>query len=58
MDWVDGTDLATPIAENGRPGLAPSSVLAHLARAAEVLAHLHAQSPPVIHGDVEPATRS
>ena len=54
MDWVEGTDLATLLAENGRPGLAPSSVLAHLAQAAEALAHLHAQSPPVIHGDVKP----
>src|SRR5215204_899524 len=34
MDWVDGIDLATLLAENGRPGLAPSSVLAYLAQAA------------------------
>ena len=54
MDWVDGTDLATLLAERGRPGLAPSSVLAYLAQAAEALTHLHAQSPPVIHGDVKP----
>ena len=54
MDWVDGTDLATLLAENGRPGLAPSSVLAYLAQAAEALTHLHSQSPPVIHGDVKP----
>jgi WD40 repeat protein/class 3 adenylate cyclase/tRNA A-37 threonylcarbamoyl transferase component Bud32 len=55
MDWVDGTDLATLLGERGRPGLAPSSVLAYLAQAAEALTHLHAQSPPVIHGDVKPA---
>jgi WD40 repeat protein/class 3 adenylate cyclase/tRNA A-37 threonylcarbamoyl transferase component Bud32 len=55
MDWVDGTDLATLLADRGRPGLAPSSVLAYLAQAAEALAHLHAQSPPVIHGDVKPS---
>ena len=54
MDWVEGTDLATLLAENGRPGLAPSSVLAYLAQAAEALTHLHSQSPPVIHGDVKP----
>ena len=54
MDWVDGTDLATLLAERGRPGLAPSSVLAYLAQAAEALTHLHSQSPPVIHGDVKP----
>jgi WD40 repeat protein/class 3 adenylate cyclase/energy-coupling factor transporter ATP-binding protein EcfA2 len=55
MDWVDGTDLATLLRDRGRPGLAPSSVLAYLAQAAEALTHLHAQDPPVIHGDVKPA---
>ena len=55
MDWADGTDLATLLAERGRPGLAPSSVLAYLAQVAEALSHLHTQSPPVIHGDVKPA---
>ena len=54
MDWVDGTDLATLLGDRGRPGLAPSSVLAYLAQAAEALTHLHSQSPPVIHGDVKP----
>ncbi len=55
MDWVEGTDLARLLAERGRPGLAPSSVLAYLAQAAEALTHLHGQDPPVIHGDVKPA---
>jgi WD40 repeat protein/class 3 adenylate cyclase len=55
MDWVDGTDLATLLVDRGRPGLAPSSVLAYLSQAAEALTHLHAQVPPVIHGDVKPA---
>ena len=55
MDWVDGTDLATLLVDRGRPGLAPSSVLAYLSHAAEALTHLHAQVPPVIHGDVKPA---
>ena len=55
MDWVEGTDLARLLAERGRPGLAPSSVLAYLAQAAEALTHLHSQDPPVIHGDVKPA---
>ena len=55
MDWVEGTDLATLLAERGRPGLAPSSLLAYLAQAAEALTHLHSQSPPVIHGDVKPS---
>jgi WD40 repeat protein/class 3 adenylate cyclase/tRNA A-37 threonylcarbamoyl transferase component Bud32 len=55
MDWVEGSDLARLLAERGRPGLAPSSVLAYLAQAAEALTHLHSQDPPVIHGDVKPA---
>lgn len=55
MDWVDGTDLATLLRDRGRPGLAPSSVIAYLSQAAEALAHLHGQTPPVIHGDVKPA---
>ena len=55
MDWVEGTDLATLVRDRGRPGLAPSGVLAYLAQAAEALTHLHSQNPPVIHGDVKPA---
>jgi WD40 repeat protein/class 3 adenylate cyclase len=55
MDWVEGTDLARLLRERGRPGLAPSSVLAYLAPVAEALTHLHSQDPPVIHGDVKPA---
>jgi eukaryotic-like serine/threonine-protein kinase len=55
MDWVDGIDLGTLLADRGRPGLAPSSVLGYLAQAAEALTHLHSQDPPVIHGDVKPA---
>ncbi len=54
MDWVDGTDLATLLRDRGRPGLAPSSVLAYLSQAAEALTHLHSQRPAVIHGDVKP----
>jgi len=54
MDWVDGTDLATLLHDRGRPGLAPSSVLAYLSDASEALTHLHSQNPPVIHGDVKP----
>ena len=55
MDWVDGTDLGTLLLERGRPGLAPSSVLAYLAQVAEALTHLHSLEPPVIHGDIKPA---
>ena len=55
MDWVDGTDLGRILAENGTPGLAPSSVVAYLAEVAEALMFLHAQDPPIVHGDVKPA---
>jgi WD40 repeat protein/class 3 adenylate cyclase/tRNA A-37 threonylcarbamoyl transferase component Bud32 len=54
MDWVDGTDLATLLQDRGRPGLAPSSVLAYLSDAAEALTHLHSLDPAVVHGDVKP----
>jgi WD40 repeat protein/class 3 adenylate cyclase/tRNA A-37 threonylcarbamoyl transferase component Bud32 len=54
MDWVDGTDLARLLADRGRPGLAPSSVLAYLSDAAQALTHLHSLDPAVIHGDVKP----
>jgi len=54
MDWVNGTDLARLLQDRGRPGLAPSSVLAYLSDAAQALTHLHSQDPAVIHGDVKP----
>jgi WD40 repeat protein/serine/threonine protein kinase len=55
MDWVDGTDLGSLLGTGGQPGLAPSSVLAYLADAADALTYLHTQDTPVIHGDVKPA---
>ncbi|MCW2994940.1 MAG: putative repeat protein [Conexibacter sp.] len=55
MDWVDGIDLAVLVRDEGQPGLAVSSVLAYLAEAAQALTHLHAQTPPIYHGDVKPA---
>jgi len=55
MDWVEGTDLARLLRDEGTPGLALSSVLAYLAEAAEALTFLHTHDPPIIHGDVKPA---
>jgi WD40 repeat protein/class 3 adenylate cyclase len=55
MDWVDGVDLGRVLRTRGRPGLAPSSVVAWLAEAAAALTHLHTQDRPVIHRDVKPA---
>ena len=55
MDWVDGTDLASLLRREGRPGLPVPSVLRWLAEAAAALTHLHTQPRPVVHGDVKPA---
>jgi WD40 repeat protein/class 3 adenylate cyclase/predicted Ser/Thr protein kinase len=55
MDWIEGTDLGRLLAEQGTPGLAPSSVLRSIAQAAEALTFLHRHDPPVVHGDVKPA---
>ncbi len=55
LDWIEGTDLAKLLRANGRPGLAPSSVIGWLADAAAALTHLHTLDPPVVHGDVKPA---
>src|SRR5215218_5051986 len=55
MDWIDGTDLGRLLAEQGTPGLAPSTVLRAVAQVAEALTFLHGHDPPVVHGDVKPA---
>jgi WD40 repeat protein/class 3 adenylate cyclase/energy-coupling factor transporter ATP-binding protein EcfA2 len=55
MDWIEGTDLGRLLAEQGAPGLPPSTVLRSLAQAAEALTFLHRHDPPVVHGDVKPA---
>jgi class 3 adenylate cyclase/energy-coupling factor transporter ATP-binding protein EcfA2 len=55
MDWIEGTDLARLLRDQGAPGLPLSSVLAYLAEVAEALSCLHSQEPPIIHGDVKPA---
>lgn len=55
MDWVDGVDLDRLLRERGSPGLAPTTVLRHLAHVAEALTHLHNHEPVVVHGDVKPA---
>jgi WD40 repeat protein/class 3 adenylate cyclase/energy-coupling factor transporter ATP-binding protein EcfA2 len=55
LDWIEGTDLGRLLAEQGTPGLAPSTVLRSLAQAAEALTFLHGHDPPVVHGDVKPS---
>jgi class 3 adenylate cyclase/predicted Ser/Thr protein kinase len=55
MDWIEGVDLDRLLRQEGTPGLAPSTVLGHLAQVAEALTYLHAHDPTVVHGDVKPA---
>ncbi|MFL6203801.1 MAG: protein kinase domain-containing protein [Acidimicrobiales bacterium] len=55
MDWVDGTDLQDLLDEEGCPGLPLDEVIDDLAQVADALDHLHAQEPPIVHGDVKPA---
>jgi WD40 repeat protein/class 3 adenylate cyclase/tRNA A-37 threonylcarbamoyl transferase component Bud32 len=54
MDWIEGVDLDRLLRSEGAPGLAPSTVLGHLAQVAEALGYLHAHDPAVVHGDVKP----
>lgn len=55
MDFVDGPSLATLVRANAGQGLPPDDVIRWLSDIAAALDHLHAQRPPVMHGDVKPA---
>jgi tRNA A-37 threonylcarbamoyl transferase component Bud32 len=54
MDWIDGTPLDRLLAEQGDPGLPLDAVLGWMGEVAEVLDHLHNQTPATVHGDVKP----
>jgi class 3 adenylate cyclase/tetratricopeptide (TPR) repeat protein len=54
MDWVEGIGLERFVEERGDPGLPLGAVLLGLEAAAAALDHLHAHTPPIIHGDVQP----
>lgn len=55
IDWIEGPTLASVLDRQGRPGLPPRSVLGWIDKIAAVLDHLHAHTPAVVHGDVNPA---
>jgi tRNA A-37 threonylcarbamoyl transferase component Bud32 len=55
MDWIDGMPLNRLLAQSGAPGLPLETVLGWMGQVAEVLDHLHAHSPPIVHGDVKPS---
>jgi len=55
IDWVDGIDLDAKLDRDGRPGLVHSSVVDWIGQVADALDHLHAQDPPIVHGDVKPS---
>jgi len=54
MDWIDGTPLDRLLAEQGDPGLPLEAVIEWMGQVAEVLDHLHGQTPATVHGDVKP----
>ncbi len=55
MDWIEGTPLNRVLAEQGCPGLPLARVLEWMGQVADVLDHLHTQSPVIVHGDVKPS---
>jgi hypothetical protein len=55
MDWIEGTPLNRLLLERGSPGLPIGAVLDWMGQVAEVLDHLHMQTPVIVHGDVKPS---
>lgn len=55
LDWVSGEDLRSRLRRDGNPGLPFEMVVAAVRDVAAALDHLHAHTPPFIHGDIKPA---
>lgn len=54
MDWIEGMPLDRLLTEQGDPGLPLEAVIEWMGQVADVLDHLHSQTPVTVHGDVKP----
>ena len=54
MDFVEGDDLQTILADNGGP-LPGEQALAWIRQVCDALIYIHNQNPPIIHRDIKPA---
>src|SRR4051812_42653429 len=55
MDWIEGQNLSELLEAKGTPGLPATDVAVYVTQAAAALDHLHANVPPIVHGDVKPS---
>ncbi len=55
MDFVDGSDLETILAEKGTPGLDIKEVVSYAIDVLEVINYLHNSSPPILYRDLKPS---
>ncbi|HVA92718.1 MAG TPA: serine/threonine-protein kinase, partial [Chloroflexota bacterium] len=55
LDFIDGRNLEEVLEREGTPGLAERRVMEWAAHIAELLAYLHANTPPIIFRDLKPA---
>lgn len=55
MEFVEGSDLAHLLKEQGNPGLAPESVVGWALQVLDALEYLHGRQPPITHRDIKPS---
>lgn len=55
QDFIEGENFEVILARDGKPGLPEAEVRALALEVLDILAYLHAQSPPVLHRDVKPS---